>query len=185
MTILLMTGAARVEHMSLSLVGAGAQVLSLLVLCQLNIQGAQRINQSQQKSPQSLLIFYCKSYKNPYMKKPSGHPFVLSPLPYSPSPMHHRRFIFLTILPWFPLELCLFSSPNLLSTIRAPFQGSQETLLLLGKTWVQSPASTWWLTTFLIPIPGGLTPSLGFWQHQVHKTMRRQSTYTCKRHEKN
>jgi hypothetical protein len=56
----------------------------------------------------SLFIFYCKSYKNPYTKKPSAT--HLCPTPYSPPPpMYHRGFTFLTILPWFHLELCLVS----------------------------------------------------------------------------
>lgn len=56
-TILLITDAAHVRHTVVSLVGAGAQVLSLLALHELNIQGAQRLNQSQQKPLQSLFIF--------------------------------------------------------------------------------------------------------------------------------
>lgn len=47
MPILLNTGAASVRRTVMSLVGAEAQILSLLPLHELNIQGAQRLSQSQ------------------------------------------------------------------------------------------------------------------------------------------
>lgn len=51
------------------------------------------------------------------------------------------------------------------------------TLAALPKTWIQFPASTWWLSTVVTPTSGDVMPPSGLFGH-LHMTHTHRDTYT-------